>query len=181
MMSLPLAFGDDDAKPSRVPLPISAPMRRRPSYWRTRLAVMPQTGPRIGLVWAGSPTKLADHERSLSPALLSPLLDLPGLHFVSLQKVGPKPPEGAVLTDVMNEMSDFADTAALIANLDLVISVDTAVAHLAAALGKPVWMLNRLNTDWRWFMNRSDSPWYPTLRTVPPGHRPANGDPCWTM
>ncbi len=132
--------------------------------WRSRIAAMPGRGKRIGLAWAGSPTKLADHERSLPPALLTPLLGLPGLHFFSLQKAGPNPFDSATLTDVMAEMRDFADTAALVANLDLVISVDTAVAHLAAALGKPVWLLNRVNTDWRWLTGRSDSPWYPTLR-----------------
>ena len=160
MMSLPLALGTTLQTIPSAPAYLHADAAQA-ELWRTRLAAMPQRGPRIGLVWAGSRTKIADHERSLPPALLTPLLDLPGLHFFSLQKAGPNP---LVITDVMEEMHDFADTAALIANLDLVISVDTAAAHLTAALGKPVWLLNRLNTDWRWLTNRSDSPWYPTLR-----------------
>ena len=82
-------------------------------------------------------------------------------------------PEGLRLTDHMEEMEDFADTAALIANLDLVISVDTAVAHLAAALGKPVWVLDRFDQCWRWLSGRRDSPWYPTLRLY---RQPHQGD-----
>src|ERR1019366_2995699 len=126
-------------------------------------------GRRIGLVWAGNARNhslalaAADRRRSLAPDRLAPLFDVPGLQFFSLQKDGPKAPEGFPLTDYMHEMVDFADTAALIANLDLVISVDTAVAHLAAALGKPVWVLDRSDSCWRW-LGRSDSPWYPTLR-----------------
>jgi ADP-heptose:LPS heptosyltransferase len=81
-----------------------------------------------------------------------------------LQKFGPAAEAALPLLDLMDEMGDFADTAALIANLDLVISVDTAVAHLAAALGKPVWLLDRFDTCWRWLAGRRDSPWYPTLR-----------------
>ena len=86
------------------------------------------------------------------------------MQFFSLQKDGPAAPAHFPLTDFMAEMADFADTAALIANLDLVISVDTAVAHLAAALGKPVWLLDRFDPCWRWLAGRRDSPWYPTLR-----------------
>jgi hypothetical protein len=96
-----------------------------------------------------------------------------GLRFVSLQKGGPLAPSEFPLTDVMDEMHDFADTAALIANLDLVISVDTAVAHLAAALGKPVWLLDRFDACWRWFTGRRDSPWYPSLRLY---RQPQPGD-----
>jgi ADP-heptose:LPS heptosyltransferase len=101
-------------------------------------------------------------------AQLAPLFSVAGVCFVSLQKN-----EGIAsiaaqsrlpLQDWMQECSDFLDTAALIENLDLVIAVDTAVAHLAGALGKPVWMLNRLNTYWCWFQDREDSPWYPTMR-----------------
>jgi ADP-heptose:LPS heptosyltransferase len=95
---------------------------------------------------------------------LAPLFAVPGLQFVSLQQAGPKPPADVPLIDVMGEMTDFADTAALIANLDLVISVDTAVAHLAASLRRPVWLLDRFDTCWRWLDGRRDSPWYPSLR-----------------
>ena len=97
------------------------------------------------------------------------LADLPGASFVSLQKGPPAsqsrtPPTRLHVHDFTDELEDFVDTAALIAALDLVISVDTSVAHLAGALGKPVWLLNRFDTCWRWLLDRNDSPWYPTLR-----------------
>ncbi len=138
--------------------------------WRARLAAMATQGLRVGLVWAGgrrthSPSLAAtDRRRSMPPDRLAPLFELSGVHFFSLQKGGPAAPANFPLTDFMEEMGDFADTAALIANLDLVISVDTAIAHLAAALGKPVWLLNRFDSCWRWLRQREDSPWYPTLR-----------------
>jgi ADP-heptose:LPS heptosyltransferase len=122
------------------------------------------------VAWAGaprsdSPVQAAfDRRRSLPPAALARLLAAPGVQFFSLQKDSPAAPIPAVLIDFMAEMEDFADTAALIANLDLVISVDTAVAHLAAAMGKPVWLLNRFDTCWRWLVDRADTPWYPTMR-----------------
>lgn len=99
----------------------------------------------------------------------APLAEVPGVLFVSLQKGAPAaqartPPSGMRLVDWTDELEDFADTAALVECLDLVISVDTAVAHLAGALGKPVWMLNRFDTCWRWLLGREDSPWYPTMR-----------------
>jgi ADP-heptose:LPS heptosyltransferase len=111
-----------------------------------------------------------DHLRS--PRQLSyfaPLAQLNGVRFFSLQKgeaakQAVNPPSGLKLTDWTDEFSDFADTAAFIANLDLVISSDTAVAHLAGAMGKPVWLLLPFAPDWRWMLNRSDSPWYPTMR-----------------
>ena len=98
----------------------------------------------------------------MAPDRLAPLFALSGLQFVSLQHSGTK--AAGPLIDVMAEMTDFAGTAALIANLDLVISVDTAVAHLAASLGKPVWLLDRFDACWRWLDGRCDSPWYPSLR-----------------
>jgi hypothetical protein len=100
---------------------------------------------------------------------MAPLAAVRGCSFVSLQ-LGPpaaqlnEPPAGLVVHQVAEVLGDFADTAALVANLDLVISVDTAVAHLAGALGRPVWLLNRFDTCWRWLLGREDSPWYPTLR-----------------
>jgi hypothetical protein len=109
----------------------------------------------------------------MNPDQLAPLFDLAGVHFFSLQKEGPPAPKHFPLTDFMDEIEDFADTAALIANLDLVISVDTAVVHLAAALGKPVWMLDRFRPCWRWLTDREDSPWYPTLRLF---RQPSPGD-----
>jgi Flp pilus assembly protein TadD len=136
--------------------------------WQRRV---PKTGDKIkiGLVWAGSPRNsphlnAKDRRRSISPDMFAPLTALQGFQFYSLQKEGPKARPELALIDLMSECVDFADTAAFITQLDLVISVDTSVAHLAAALGKPVWMLNRFDTCWRWFYDREDSPWYPTMR-----------------
>jgi tetratricopeptide (TPR) repeat protein len=143
------------------------------AVWRERLDTMGGHGPRIGLVWAGTAVATADRRRSMAPDRLAPLFDLPGLQFFSLQKDGPAAPAHVPLIDFMAEMRDFADTAALIANLDLVISVDTAVVHLAAALGKPVWVLDRFDPCWRWLLGRRDSPWYPTLRLY---RQPKPGD-----
>ena len=169
MLSLPMALGIVDAS-----LLSSAPYlhanTNQAAAWRGRLAAIGDPGPRIGVAWAGNPqnhscvTAAVNHRRSIAADRLAPLFGQPGLRFFSLQKDGPAAPDGFPLVDFMGEMDDFADTAALVANLDLVISVDTAVAHLAAALGKPVWLLNRFDSCWRWFLGRRDSPWYPTLR-----------------
>ena len=152
--------------------------------WRERLADL--DGLRVGIVWAGS-EKLGfpklivmDRRRSIALDTMAPLAEVAGASFVSLQKGGPaaqaaNPPRGMVLHDFTADLRDFADTAALIDGLDLVISVDTAVAHLAGALGKPVWLLNRFDACWRWLQNRNDSPWYPTLRQF---RQPSPGD--WT-
>ena len=147
--------------------------------WWARLNALPGQGPRVGLAWAGSPRShsrglaAVDRRRSMTPDRLAPLLALPGVRFFSLQKDGPAVAPEQRLIDLMAEMRDFADTAALIVNLDLVITVDTAVAHLAAGLGKPVWLLDRFDPCWRWFTGRRDSPWYPTLRLY---RQPRPGD-----
>ncbi len=132
--------------------------------WAARLP----GGCRVGLVWKGNPRFENDAERSLPHLeLLAPLGSVPGIRFVSLQKgagedEARQPPAGLPLLDLGAQMEDFADTAAVVASLDLVISVDTAVAHLAGALGKPCWLLLPDHmTDWRWLADRSDSPWYP--------------------
>ncbi len=138
--------------------------------WRSRLDDAAKDGLLVGLVWAGSRTVAnseIDRRRSIAPEMLAPLLRMPGVHFVSLQKDGPSMPMEFGVTDLMPKVADFADTAALIAGLDLVIAVDTAVAHLAGALGKPVWMLNRFDSCWRWQEGRRDSLWYPTMRIYP--------------
>jgi hypothetical protein len=155
---LPLLWG---TTPERVPLPI--PYLSADAALTARFAARftPGGGRRIGLAWAGNRSYAGDAERSVPPALLTPLLEVEGVTFVSLQ-VGAAPLPG--LIDWTAELRDFADTAALIAALDLVISVDTAVAHLAGAMGRPVWLLNRSNTDWRWGLQRTDCAWYPTLR-----------------
>ena len=112
----------------------------------------------------------ADRRRSIDFSLFAPLLAAPGISFVSLQ-VGASP--AAPMFDAAPWLDDFSDTAALIEVLDLVISVDTAVAHLAGALGRPAWLLNRADTDWRWLLDRQDSPWYPTMRQF---RQPSPGD-----
>jgi len=109
---------------------------------------------------------------------LAPLSQVSGVRFFSLQKgdasiQAQTPPAGMQLTDWTGEFADFADTAALIENLDLVITVDTAAAHLAGALGKPAWVMLPMIPDWRWMLNRADSPWYPTLRLF---RQPTAGD-----
>jgi tetratricopeptide (TPR) repeat protein len=163
MLSMPLALGTTPATIPPAPSYLRADAAEVAS-WRTRLAALGNRGPRIGLVWAGSPGLPSDRRRSIGPERLAPLLGVPGVHLFSLQKTGPAAPEAFPLTDFMDEVADFAATAALVANLDLVVSVDTAVAHLAAAMGRPVWLLDRFDPDWRWLAGGRDSPWYPTLR-----------------
>jgi hypothetical protein len=124
---------------------------------------------RVGVVWAGNPQHEKDRERSCRLDDLAPLANVPGVVFYSLQKGDPakqasNPPAGMNLIDVGGELKDFSDSAALMMNLDLVITVDTAAAHLAGALARPVWTLLPLVGEWRWLRNRDDSPWYPTMR-----------------
>lgn len=167
LMSLPLAFGTTtETVPASVPYLRAAP--GDVDHWRKRLAAGP-AGRKVGLVWAGRPTHTNDRNRSIALSLLAPLAAVPGVEFYSLQKgdaasQAKNPPDRMRLTDWTDELSDFADTAALITNLDLVIAVDTAVAHLTGALGKPVWLLAPRVGDWRWPADRDDSAWYPTLR-----------------
>ncbi|CAH2605604.1 Tetratricopeptide repeat protein (plasmid) [Rhodovastum atsumiense] len=178
MLSLPFALGTTLAT-----IPGDTPYLHADATqvvaWKARLAATVGQRQRIGLVWAGNPrAHLAvgaalDRHRSIPPERLASLLDLPGRQFFSLQKDGPAAPAGLGLIDHMAEMKDFADTAALVVALDMVISVDTAVAHLAAALGRPVWLLDRFNPCWRWLLGRRDSPWYPTLRIY---RQPRPGD-----
>jgi ADP-heptose:LPS heptosyltransferase len=134
---------------------------------------------RVGLVWAGGfrpnqPELWAVNERRNIPLRQLAELKHPEVEYYSLQKGEPAEGElaqlkaqnwsGPTLIDHVSELHDFEETAALVEQLDLVISVDTSAAHLAGALGKPVWLLNRFDTCWRWLLDRSDSPWYPTLR-----------------
>jgi ADP-heptose:LPS heptosyltransferase len=126
--------------------------------------------PRIGITWQGNPNYEADHQRSLAFKLLEPMLTLPEFQFISLQKgFGQDQIKGqnAKIVDLGDELDNaagFVDSAAVIANLDLLITSDTAIPHLAGALGKPVWLMLPETPDWRWLKNRSDSPWYPTMR-----------------
>ncbi|WP_306703531.1 tetratricopeptide repeat-containing glycosyltransferase family protein [Azospirillum isscasi] len=172
MMSLPRAFATDlGSIPAPVPYLHADPADV--ALWRDRL---PEDGRlRVGLVWAGSPRTVRgvaspiDRRRSLPLAALAPLADVPGVRFVSLQ-MGPgaaqlaEAPAGMDIADPMAGVRDFADTAALAETLDLVITVDTSVCHLAGGLGRPVWTLSRADACWRWLGNREDSPWYPTMR-----------------
>jgi hypothetical protein len=128
---------------------------------------------RIGLVWAGAPradqphAAAIDQRRSMKLAEMAPLAEASGHVFVSLQLGLPARQAATAsfpLVDVSDRITDFADTAALIEVLDLVITVDTAVAHVAGALGRPVWLLSRFDACWRWMRERDDSPWYPTMR-----------------
>jgi tetratricopeptide (TPR) repeat protein len=144
--------------------------------WSQRLRDLP--GRKVGLVWAGVPQYADDAHRSLPLARLAPLGTACGVTFVSLQtgaaaRQAATPPAGLTIYDASANLRDFADTAALVAALDLLISVDTAAAHLAGALGKPVWLLNRFDTDWRWMTDRADSPWYPSMRIF---RQPRRGD-----
>ncbi len=169
LMSLPLAFGTAvESIPAPVPYLHADPVRTQ--AWRTRLAGEP--GPLVGLVWAGNPRRddpeanSVDQRRSMK---LAQFAGFTNATFVSLQKGEPAgeartPPAGMHLLDWTGELEDFADTAALVAALDLVIGVDTSVVHLAGAIGTPVWVLNRYDLCWRWLRDRTDSPWYPTMR-----------------
>lgn len=133
---------------------------------------------KIGLVWAGRPAHPNDRNRSAPVESLTPFSQVQGVSFYSLQKSGPArpksdPPSGFPMIDLTNDLKDFADTAAFIANLDLIVSVDTSVAHLAGAMGKPVWTLLPFVADWRWMLDRADTPWYPTMRLF---RQPSPGD-----
>jgi len=165
LLSLPLAFDTGlHSIPAHTPYLSAPPAEVR--RWDAELGVKDRL--RIGLVWSGRATHQNDAERSIR---LRSLLRLLGVNaqFVSLQK-DVRPDDKAVLqerSDLRNfgdRLETFSDTAALIANLDLVVSVDTSVAHLAGALGKPVWIMLPFVPDWRWLLDRQDSPWYPTAR-----------------
>lgn len=163
-MSLPYLFQTRvETIPSKTPY-LEVP-RELQQKWQIRFADI--TDVKVGLVWAGKESYRKNSTRSISLQLFTHLLEIAGVRFFSVQK-GEEAAQlkelAAHITDWMDDCCDLLDTAALIENLDLLISVDTAVAHLAGALGKPVWLLNRYNSDWRWLLDREDSPWYPTMR-----------------
>ncbi|TDY21174.1 glycosyl transferase family 9 (putative heptosyltransferase) [Paraburkholderia sp. BL6665CI2N2] len=172
LMSLPLRFGTTvDSIPADTPY-LRVPDERR-ALWKRRVRL---DGFKVGLVWAGeaklgtAAENAADRRRSLNAQALMPLLEVPNVTFVSLQ-VGEttRPQLGSIPSairplDPMGEVADFADTAAIIECLDLVIAVDTSTAHLAGALDRPVWILSRFDACWRWLRDRDDSPWYPSAR-----------------
>jgi Flp pilus assembly protein TadD len=187
LMSLPRAFGTSLADiPAAVPY--LAPDPGDIARWHDRLDGLggaeeerpsSRMGLRVGLVWAGNPQHRNDRNRSIPTAALLPLLTAPGVRFVSLQ-TGEAAAEldrlpGVRVPNVMERVRDFADTAAILANLDLLVTVDTAVAHLAGAMGVPCWLMLPHVPDWRWMLDRADSPWYPSLRLF---RQPRPGD--WT-
>lgn len=165
LMSLAGAFGTTLATiPAPVPY-LQAP-DERVQQWQARLGAA--QAPRVGLVWSGKPTHKNDRNRSIPLTLLAPLLQTAGVTFVSLQKdyrdADRATLAAAPLIRLDGALADFADTAAAITALDLVIAVDTAVAHLTGAMGKPLWLLLPAIGDWRWLQDRADSPWYPSAR-----------------
>ncbi|MCM0081174.1 tetratricopeptide repeat protein [Geomonas sp. Red32] len=174
LMSLPDLLGITlENLPAAIPYLAADPERKR--AWGERIG---KEGAAVGLVWAGSATYLNDRYRSLPLAALSPLAALAGVRLYSLQ-VGSASqdlatvPWGGRAADLAPELTDFAETAAAVANLDLVVTVDTAVAHLAGALGKQVCLLLPFSGDWRWLDGRNDSPWYPGMRLY---RQPTLGD-----
>jgi hypothetical protein len=164
LLSLPLALGLFE------PLPMNGSyLRVEPELrliWRSRLGT--GSGMRVGLVWAGNREYIRDRLRSISPETLLPLFRLPGIQLYSLQAGVPdprvQPLKDAGLIDLTGQITDFADTAAIVAELDLIISADTAAAHLAGALGRPVWTLLRFQGEWRWGLAGEQTPWYPSMR-----------------
>lgn len=176
LLSLPLLFGTTaDTIPADVPY--LSPDPARVERWRQRLGT--RTGLRVGLVWGGRPTHYNNRNRSLSLEQFAPLgAAAADVTFYALQKGPPAdqaatPPAGLPVVDLGPELDDFADTAAVLSELDLLVSADTAVVHLAGALGRPAWVLLPFVPDWRWLLGRDDSPWYPTLRLF---RQPARGD-----
>jgi Tfp pilus assembly protein PilF len=177
--SLPFVLGTTlETVPASVPY-LHADAARS-ARWQERLAGGP-AGCKVGLVWASQSKHRTARAKSVDLEALGPLARIVGVRYYSLQKgeaaqAAQRPPGGMRLEDLSGELGDFGDTAAAIANLDLVISVDTAVAHLAGAMGKPAWTLLKHAPDWRWLLAREDSPWYPSMRLFRQ-HKPADWSP----
>jgi tetratricopeptide (TPR) repeat protein len=166
LMSLPWRLGTTlDTLPATVPYLAADPAKV--ALWCERLTAAP--GLKVGLVWAGSPKTGHDRQRSLAASVLLPQLPREGVSLFSLQKDHRSGDEAALaahgaITDLAPLLGDFSDTAAAVSVLDLVITIDSAVAHLAGALGRPTWVLLPYALDWRWLRHRTDSPWYPSAR-----------------
>jgi tetratricopeptide (TPR) repeat protein len=166
LLSLPLLLGTDPGR-DPVTIPYIEPVPELVEQWRARLGG--HSGASVGLVWQGNPGHPNDQRRSMRLEALRPLLNCPGARFISLQ-VGPGQDQIKGLEDHIVDPSaqidagSFADVAAIISSLDLVISIDSAIAHLAGAMGKPVWILLAECNDWRWLKGREDTPWYPQAR-----------------
>jgi hypothetical protein len=165
MMSLPKAMGTTLAN---IPLEMIPYIWTEPALqeqWRKRLEGVRDL--KVGVAWAGRSTHPNDRNRSFALQTLAPLAGVKGVRLFSLQKGEPArqtKEAGFEITDWTEELEDFADTAAMVEQLDMVISADTSVVHLAAAMGKPTWVLLPFVPDWRWMMDREDSPWYPSMR-----------------
>ena len=180
LLSLPLAMRTVvDTIPAETPYLFAD--REASAQWKARIeAAAPREALKVGLVWAGGhrphvpELRKNDARRSLDIERFAPMLDVPGVQWFSLQKgdkavrqlnaMRERHEAARRIVDWTDALHDFADTAALVDNLDLVISVDTSTAHLAGAMNKPVWILNRLDTCWRWMLEREDTPWYPSAR-----------------
>jgi tetratricopeptide (TPR) repeat protein len=165
LLSLPLAFQTELASiPAKTPYLFSHPSRLR--KWRAKLGA--KTLPRVGIAWSGSPTHLNDKDRSISLEQFVGVVG-PQAQFFSLQREVQERDKDTLqqhpeIAHFGEALQDFSETAALIDLMDVVVCVDTGVAHLAAAMGKPVWILLHYNPDWRWMLERIDSPWYPSAR-----------------
>jgi hypothetical protein len=157
-----------DTIPAKVPYLFADSARI--AAWQQRLNVtLPHGTRRVGLAWTGRPTHPNDRRRSMPLARLAPLAAAGGTSFISLQKPLPAADQPTIaqfpgMMDLSPDLADFGETAAVIANLDLIITVDTAMGHLAGAMAKPVWIMLPKASDWRWLLERGDSPWYPTAR-----------------
>ncbi|MBK9348349.1 MAG: hypothetical protein IPN06_19055 [Burkholderiales bacterium] len=165
IMSLPQVFETyrESAIPSETPY-LGVP-KSATDIWEERLRMYSEL--KIGLVWSGNSSNEIDKQRSIPLSAFATIIALKGAVFISLQKgdaVKQLDSKNCPIVNLMNQCSDMLDTASLVSNLDLVISVDTSIAHLAGALGCPVWLLNRNGSEWRWLIDRIDSPWYPTMR-----------------
>jgi hypothetical protein len=156
-MSLPRVFA---TRPDTIPAPAGY-LRADPERVRAWRATLPD-GPNVGVAWGGNPAHSNDRRRSMPASALDRILAVSGINFVNLQ-VGPRGGETG-LADLSPRLTDYAETAALIACLDLVVTVDTSVAHVAGALGRPAWVMLPYAPDWRWILGRDDTPWYASLR-----------------
>lgn len=166
LLDLPLRYGTTlQTIPATVPY-LKTPQDKRDA-WHERLAPWADRF-KLGLAWSGSTAQVNNRNRAMPLSTLLPLARMPGVQAFSLQKGDAGPSSdvdpGDALVDLTAAWTDFGDSAAMLQELDLVITVDTAIAHLAGALGKPVWILLAPNADWRWLLDRDDSPWYPTAR-----------------
>jgi hypothetical protein len=167
LMSLPGILQLSEAQLWREPYLSAEP--RRVDQWRRRLAA--HAGLRVGICWRGNPEHLFNAQRSFPLAALAPVAQVPGVRLVRLQKDAAPGEMAAAGFDVIEPGHDFdgaagpfVDSAAVIENLDLVITTDTAIAHLAGGLGARVWLALSAHSDWRWMLSREDTPWYPTMR-----------------